>query len=97
MLKIIVTTGGAIGTSKFSVFGKDSDALKVNQIVTDKIINGQYQTIGNGLQIRFAGKNDSSVATANDEWELEVFGKYESMDESPNSGANTRMTRHRRR
>tara|TARA_Y100000401_G_scaffold112122_1_gene111169 strand:- start:2857 stop:3822 length:966 start_codon:yes stop_codon:yes gene_type:complete len=97
LLKIIVTTGGAIGTSKFSVFGKDSDALKVNQIVTDKIINGQYQTIGNGLQIRFAGKNDSSVATANDEWELEVFGKYESMDESPNSGANTRMTRHRRR
>ena len=100
LLKIVITTAGAIGTAKFSVYGKNSDGLKVNQIVTDKLINGQYQTIGNGLQIRFAGQNDSSVATLGgtpDEWELEVFGKYESLDESPNSGANTRMTRHRRR
>ena len=97
LLKIIVSTGGAIGTGKFDVYGADADNLKATKIVDADIINGRYQTITGGLQIRFAGKDDSSVSTANDEWELEVFGKYESMDESPNSGANTRMTRHRRR
>ena len=97
LLKIIVSTGGAIGTGKFDVYGADADNLKATKIVDADIINGRYQTITGGLQIRFAGKDDSSVSTANDEWELEVFGRYESMDESPNSGANTRMTRHRRR
>jgi hypothetical protein len=97
LLKIIVTNAGTIGTSKFSVYGHDVNSLKTNQIVTSEVINGRYQTVVGGLQIRFAGKNDSSAATVNDEWELEVYGKYESMDESPNSGANTRMTRHRRR
>ena len=97
LLKIIVSTGGAIGTGKFDVYGADADNLKATKIVDADIINGRYQTITGGLQIRFAGKDDSSVSTANDEWELEEFGRYESMDESPNSGANTRMTRHRRR
>ena len=97
LLKIIVSTGGAIGTGKFDVYGADADNLKATKIVDADIINGRYQTITGGLQVRFAGKDDSSVSTANDEWELEVFGKYESLDESPNSGANTRMTRHRRR
>ena len=100
LLKIVINTAGAIGTAKFDVFGADADSLKATKIVSADTINGRYQTVAGGLQIRFAGKDDSSVATLGgtpDEWELEVFGKYESLDESPNSGANTRMTRHRRR
>jgi hypothetical protein len=48
-----------------------------------EIINGQYQTIGNGLQVRFAGKDDDAIATAGgtpDEWEIEVWGINEMED-----------------
>ena len=95
-IKVIITTGGVIGTSKFSVFGGDTDGLKTNQIITDEIINGQYQSIGNGLQIRFAGKNDSSQATANDEWEIEAFGYQESIDDNIGGVRSIKMTRHGR-
>ena len=93
LIKVIITTGGAIGVAKFDVYVGDSTGLKKNQVVTAELITGQYQSIGNGLQIRFSGKNDSSVATANDEWEIEVLGVYETMDGSVGSGTNTRMTR----
>ncbi len=93
LLKIIVTTAGAIGTAKFSVYGKSTNSLKADLKVENEIINGQYQSIGNGLDIRFQGKDSSSVGTVNDEWELEVWGIYESLDGSPGSGLNTRMTR----
>ena len=93
-LKIkVTTTAGVIGTAKFSVWAKGADSLKSNQIVTDTIINGQYQSIGNGLQIRFQGKNSTSAATINDEWELECWGVYESFDGSPGNSGNTRITR----
>jgi hypothetical protein len=93
LIKVLITTGGAIGVAKFDVYVGDSTGLKKSQIVTAELITGQYQPIGNGLQIRFSGKNDSSVATANDEWEIEVLGVYETMDGSVGSGTNTRMTR----
>jgi hypothetical protein len=93
LIKVVVTTGGVIGTAKFDVYVGDSTGLKKNQIVTAELITGQYQSVGNGLQIRFSGKNDSSVATADDEWEIEVLGAYETMDGSVGSGTNTRMTR----
>ena len=93
LIKVLITTGGAIGVAKFDVYVGDSTGLKKNQVVTAELITGQYQGIGNGLQIRFSGKNDSSVATADDEWEIEVLGAYETMDGSVGSGTNTRMTR----
>ena len=93
LIKVLITTGGAIGVAKFDVYVGDSTGLKKNQVVTAELITGQYQSIGNGLQIRFSGKNDSSVATADDEWEIEVLGVYETMDGSVGSGTNTRMTR----
>lgn len=79
-IKIVVTTTGAIGIGKFSVYHKDSDSLKSNLSVTDTIINGSYQSIGSGLQVRFAGANDSSIATNNDEYELEAWGMNEALD-----------------
>ena len=93
LIKIIVTTGGVIGTSKFDVYAKGSNNLKAEKIVDSEIINGQYQSVGGGLQIRFSGKNSSSQATANDEWELEVWGKTESLDDNIGNVRHIKATR----
>ena len=90
-LKVIVTTGGAIGTAKYSVFAKDDDTLKNNQVITDEVINGDYQDLAAGLQVRFQGSSDSSTATQNDEWEVEVTGIYEETENA--SMRSVKMTR----
>ena len=79
-IKVKITTAGAIGTAKYSVFAKDSDGLKNNLVVDNTIVNGDYQSLVGGLQIRFQGSADSSSATLNDEWEVEVMGKHEHTD-----------------
>ena len=82
LLKIKVTTGGVLGTSKYSVWAKDGDKLKNTQVVTDSTITGDYQPLAGGLEIRFGGSADDSVATANNEWECEVAGWQEEVDNS---------------
>ena len=82
LLKVKITTGGALGTAKYSVWTKSGDNLKDNQVVTDEIINGDYQTLAGGLQIRFGGSADDSVATINNEFEVEVAGYNEEVDSS---------------
>ena len=98
LIKVAITTGGRIGTATYSVWVKDSDKLKNHQVVTDKVINGDYQDLSGGLEIRFGGDNmDSSSgtqATDTNEWEIEVFGKYEQVDNS--NGKAVKMTRVRR-
>ena len=74
LIKVKITAAGVIGTSTFSVWNKDNDKLKNNQIITDEIIDGDYQNIGSGLYIRFSGGTDASAAAENDEWEIEVKG-----------------------
>ena len=77
IIKIKITTSGIIGTCTYSVWTKNSDKLGVQegtQVVTDEKINGDYQPLAGGLQIRFAGVGNASQAVQNDEWELEVFG-----------------------
>ena len=94
LLKIKITTGGAIGTAKYSVWNKDSEKLGMNegtQVVTDEIINGDYQSLSGGLLIRFAGTDFSSTAAVNDIWEVEVQGYTEEVDSS--SLKPIRMTR----
>ena len=94
LIKIKITTAGAIGTAKYSVWVKDSDKLGMNeghQVVTDKIINGDYQSLAGGLQIRFQGTNFDSTAYLNDVWEVEVMGWSEEVDSS--SLKPIRMTR----
>ena len=93
LIKIIISTGGAIGTARFDVYHGDDSGLKQNKVIDSELITGKYQSVGSGLQVRFSGSNDSSEATANDEWELECWGVYESLDDSPGSGTNTRLTR----
>ena len=100
LVKIIITTGGALGTAKYSVFVKDSDKLKNEEVVTNEIISGDYQPLAGGLQIRFGAVNatassaagiSASEATVNDEWECEVIGYAEEVD---NSAINSvKMTR----
>jgi len=83
LIKIKITTGGAIGTAKYSVWVKDGDKLGMNegnQTVTDQIINGDYQTLTGNLQLRFEGTNFDSTAAANDIWEVEVVGWSEEVD-----------------
>ena len=91
LLKVKVITGGELGTATYSVWTKDSDDLKSNQVITEEKINGDYQPLAGGLQIRFGGSTDISVATANNEWEIEVAGWQVEVD---NSAVNSvRMTR----
>ena len=91
LLKVKIITGGELGTATYSVWTKDSDDLKNNQVITEEKVNGDYQILAGGLQIRFGGSADDSVATANNEWEIEVAGWQEEVD---NSAINSiKMTR----
>lgn len=77
LIKIKIGTGGVLGTATYNVYAKDSTKLKNDQVINERVITGDYQPITGGLQIRFAGSTDSSVATANNEWEIELYGSGE--------------------
>ena len=47
----------------------------------EEIINGQYQELVGNVDIRFAG-DTGDTATLNDKWEIEFFGKNESVDDT---------------
>ena len=91
LIKLKIGTGGVLGTATYNVYIKDGDGLKNQQVITNAVINGDYQSLAGGLEIRFAGSTDSSTATANNEWEIEVFGRNEVVDVS--EGKAVKMTR----
>ena len=76
-----------MGTAKYSVWLKDGDNLGAermnNGATADYIdtINGQYQTLASGVQLRFAG-DTADTATINDKWEIEFFGKNEGLEDA---------------
>jgi len=83
VIKVKIIDAGVLGTATYSVWVKDSDKLGINegnQVVTAEKINGDYQPLAGGLQIRFAGSAKDSTATADDEWEIEVWGRGEEVD-----------------
>tara|TARA_R100000700_G_scaffold22605_1_gene29393 strand:- start:15832 stop:17058 length:1227 start_codon:yes stop_codon:yes gene_type:complete len=86
LIRVKIETGGAMdGTATYSVWVKDGDKLgnqQGNQVVTSEKINGDYQALAGGLQIRFGGESKTSVATATNEWEVEVTGRQEYVDSS---------------
>ncbi len=94
VIKIKIIDAGAIGTATYSVWTKGNDKLGVNegnQVVTAETIDGSYQRLAGGLQIRFGGASYSSEASAGDTWEVEVSGWSEEVD---NSAVNSvKMTR----
>ena len=72
-IKLKVIDAGVFGTATYSVWIKDGDLLKNSQVVTAEKINGDFQNLAYGLQVRFAGGTDATAAAANDEWEIEVY------------------------
>ena len=87
-----ITTAGAIGTAKYSVWNSDGDKIGAEIMAetsgtvtatTDaditEVVDGMYQSLAGGLQIRFAG-DTGDTAVAGDAWEIEVTGKYEAVD-----------------
>ncbi len=82
LIKLDIDTAGAIGTATYSVYVKDANGLKNNQIVTSEKITGDFQPLAGGLEIRFAGAADNSEAHADDVWEIEVTGRQEYVDSS---------------
>lgn len=82
-----ITTGGALGTAVYSVWRKDADNLGAERMNNGEssdysdIINGQYQPLSGDVYIRFSG-DTADTATLNDKWELEFFGKNESVDDT---------------
>ncbi len=84
---IKITTAGAMGTAKYSVWQKDGDNLGAERMNNGETanyietINGQYQPLAQDVYIRFAG-DTADTATLNDKWEIEFFGKNESVDDT---------------
>ena len=92
LIKVIIGTGGALGTATYNVFVKDSTGLKTNQVVTEEVITGDYQPLAYGLQIRFGHESLLDAVAAN-EWEVEVRGYNEEVDTGDLKGI--KMTRRR--
>ena len=93
-----ITNAGAVGTAKYSVWRGNSDNLGCEKMnngdtaeLSDEVINGQYQTLTSGLQLRFAG-DTADTATLHDKWEIEVSGFSEKVDNA-SSMRSVRMTR----
>lgn len=77
LLKVYIDSGenGVVGTTRMTVKGKSSTTLKSEVLINSEIITGDYQSLGvNGMKIRWAGDNDAAVTTADDEYEIELFG-----------------------
>ena len=79
VIKIICSTAGTFATGsasgvKFDSFVADSTGLKISKIADAVIIDGSFQDVGHGMQVRFS----PGVYTINDEWELEVSGVLDS-------------------
>jgi len=90
-IKVWISTAGAIGSGKYSVNVKDGDGLKQSTVVDDELITGDYQSLSGGLSIRFEGDLDESAGVEDDEWEIEVKGQEEWVDNSPTKSV--RITR----
>ena len=72
-IQVKVITGGIMGTATYSVWVKDNDKLKVNQVVTAEKITGDFDLIASNIYLRWAGDNsETAVCTADDEYEIEV-------------------------
>ena len=75
-IKILISTGGTITagsantTVKYSTYTRNDQGLKMNQGVSEEIIDCGWQVAGHSMWIRFA----AGLYTTNDEYELEVSG-----------------------
>lgn len=91
LVKVKIIDSGIIGTCTYSVWTKDGDLLKNNQIVTAEKINGDFQQLAYGVQIRFGGGTDTTEAVADNEFEIELYGS--SMDATVSQVGSMSLTR----
>mgnify|MGYP001181469583 FL=1 len=66
-------TSGSASSVKYSVYIKNDDGLAMMNVVEDEVINGDYQSLAYGMEIRWS----EGVYTLNDEYSIIVVGQPE--------------------
>ena len=66
-------SSGSASSVKYSVFIKNDDGLAMMNVVEDEVINGDYQSLAYGMEIRWS----EGVYTLNDEYSIIVVGQPE--------------------
>jgi len=64
---------GTESTVKYSVYVKNDKGLGLEMVVEDETINGDYQTMAHGVDIKWG----EGVYTLNDLWSVTVVGQFE--------------------
>ena len=75
ILKITIASGatltaGSTSSVTYSVWGKDSTGIKINQLVNGDTVTGGWDYVGLGVSCRFS----AGLYTTGDEFELELMG-----------------------
>ena len=79
VIKIIISTAGTFTSGsasgvKYDTYVKDDTGLKIDKSSDAEVIDGGFQDVGHGMQVRFS----PGLYTSNDEWELEISGIVDS-------------------
>mgnify|MGYP003146271112 FL=1 len=79
VIKIIISTAGTFTSGsasgvKYDTYVKDDTGLKIDKSSNAEVIDGGFQDVGHGMQVRFS----PGLYTSNDEWELEISGIVDS-------------------
>ena len=79
VIKIIISTAGTFTSGsasgvKYDTYVKDDTGLKIDKASDAEVIDGGFQDVGHGMQVRFS----PGLYTISDEWELEVSGIIDS-------------------
>ena len=79
VIKIVISTAGTFTSGsasgvKYDTYVADDTGLKIDKSSDAETIDGGFQDVGHGMQVRFS----PGVYTINDEWELEVSGIVDS-------------------
>ena len=74
LIKIIITTAGTFtvgsaSTVKYTSYTGNDTGLKISETQSATIIDGSFQPVGHGMEVRMA----PGVYSSNDEWELEAL------------------------
>ena len=92
IIKILISTAGTFTAGsasgvKYSTYVGDATGTKISLSTSAETIDGSYQDVGHGMQVRFS----PGVYTSNDEWELEVSGVVDTSTMAVKSAINTRV------
>ena len=79
VIKIIISTAGTFTSGsasgvKYDTYVKDDTGLKIDKSSDAEVIDGGFQDVGHGMQVRFS----PGLYTISDEWELEISGIIDS-------------------